>query len=462
MKSKSVVIRNVVLVLVISIVVIIAIFGAVDYYSKNILKFGNETSVNGVDISGLSMTDARQKYVDSIKNMNITFKFGSEKCDSKISDICTYIIGDSSDSFESLPEFNYKDFNCNSNSIGIKYRVKDKEFQEYVTKVLQKEKTEPKNADVIYNKSDKKYEITSEVVGNNFNYDNLVKVTEDVLNNNNNLSKGLEIDISDLGQKPEITSDNKKLNNIVDKANKFITKKVTVNIKGKNKGITIDCSKYRKYCKVSSNKFSIDYTFLDEIVSDFSKKYNTIGTTRKFTTHKGKTIKIGGGIYGWQVNSDETKKVIKNVIESNKEDTCDIIWTQEAKGWGKNEIGKTYIEISLSEQHLYYFKDDKLKLDSPIVSGLDSSSERRTNTGVGMIFGRRDHGYLRGATWNTYVNWFMPFNYNGQGMHDATWRSSFGGNIYKYNGSHGCVNMPLDKAGKLYKMTDNGVPVIVY
>ena len=56
----------------------------------------------------------------------------------------------------------------------------------------------------------------------------------------------------------------------------------------------------------------------------------------------------------------------------------------------------------------------------------------------------------------------MPFNYNGQGMHDATWRSSFGGNIYKYNGSHGCVNMPLDKAGKLYKMTDNGVPVIVY
>lgn len=432
------------------------------YYNNNVKSFSSGTTVNGVDISDLSMKDAKQKYIDSVKNMGINFKFGTETCNVKVNDIVTYVIGESNDSDNSLDEFKYKDFNGKANSIKIKYKVKNKEFQSFTNRVLQKEKTEPTDAYIGYNKKNKKYEIIPEVVGNNFKYEELVSITENSLNNNTDLSKDLDIDISELGQEPKVTSSDKRLNSLLTKANNFITKKLIISVDGKNKGAVIDCSKYKKYCKVSDDKVSIDYSFLDDIIYELARKYNTIGTTRKFKTHTGKTIKIGGGIYGWQLNTEETKKAIKNVINSNKLNTCDVVWTQEAKGWGKDEIGKTYIEISLSEQHLYYFKNGKLKLDSPIVSGLDSSAERRTNKGVGMIYGRRDHGYLRGSSWNTYVNWFMPFNYNGQGMHDATWRSSFGGNIYKYNGSHGCVNMPLDKAGKLYKMTDNGVPVIVY
>lgn len=55
----------------------------------------------------------------------------------------------------------------------------------------------------------------------------------------------------------------------------------------------------------------------------------------------------------------------------------------------------------------------------------------------------------------------MPFNGN-VGMHDASWRSSFGADIYLRNGSHGCVNLPSKKAEVIYGYVEQGEPVIVY
>ena len=56
----------------------------------------------------------------------------------------------------------------------------------------------------------------------------------------------------------------------------------------------------------------------------------------------------------------------------------------------------------------------------------------------------------------------MPFNSN-VGIHDADrWRSEYGGNIYKTNGSHGCVNMQSEAAEKVFNIVNKGTPVIVY
>ena len=56
----------------------------------------------------------------------------------------------------------------------------------------------------------------------------------------------------------------------------------------------------------------------------------------------------------------------------------------------------------------------------------------------------------------------MRITWSGTGLHDANWRSSFGGTIYQCNGSHGCVNMPPAKAQELYSMLSVGTPVIMY
>jgi lipoprotein-anchoring transpeptidase ErfK/SrfK len=48
------------------------------------------------------------------------------------------------------------------------------------------------------------------------------------------------------------------------------------------------------------------------------------------------------------------------------------------------------------------------------------------------------------------------------GLHDASWRDEFGGDIYEEDGSHGCVNLPTSAAATLYDLVDYGTPVIVF
>ena len=84
-----------------------------------------------------------------------------------------------------------------------------------------------------------------------------------------------------------------------------------------------------------------------------------------------------------------------------------------------------------------------------------------TPTGVYQVYSMEKNTVLRGADYASPVSFWMPFN-GGVGFHDATWRSSFGGTIYQYNGSHGCINMPYEKAKTLYNNISTGYYVVVY
>ena len=64
--------------------------------------------------------------------------------------------------------------------------------------------------------------------------------------------------------------------------------------------------------------------------------------------------------------------------------------------------------------------------------------------------------------YESYVSYWMPFLGNNYGLHDASWRSSFGGDIYINSGSHGCVNLPPKKAGQLYNKISIGTIVIIH
>ena len=68
---------------------------------------------------------------------------------------------------------------------------------------------------------------------------------------------------------------------------------------------------------------------------------------------------------------------------------------------------------------------------------------------------------LKGADYESPVTYWMPFN-GGIGLHDATWRSRFGGSIYYYSGSHGCVNLPYSAAADIYSIVEAGMPVVCY
>ena len=65
-----------------------------------------------------------------------------------------------------------------------------------------------------------------------------------------------------------------------------------------------------------------------------------------------------------------------------------------------------------------------------------------TPTGVYSIYSMVRDCYLDGPGYHTPVSYWMAFN-GGIGIHDSVWRGAYGGDIYKYDGSHGCINTPL-------------------
>lgn len=127
--------------------------------------------------------------------------------------------------------------------------------------------------------------------------------------------------------------------------------------------------------------------------------------------------------------------------------------------------GGRYIEVNLTLQRLWLWDNNQVILTSPITSGA-SGAGFPTVTGLFAIYYKTTNTYLNGRPygWDYYVHvdYWMPF-YKGYGLHDASWRNGvFGGQDYIYNGSHGCVNLPLDTAAFIYNWAAVGTPVWVH
>jgi lipoprotein-anchoring transpeptidase ErfK/SrfK len=126
----------------------------------------------------------------------------------------------------------------------------------------------------------------------------------------------------------------------------------------------------------------------------------------------------------------------------------------------------TYVYVSIPDQHLTYFVDSKAVLDCPVVTGntnLGHSTPRGTYTlnykARNLVLKGREND---GTEYQSFVSYWMAFIGSSYGMHDATWRTNFGGNIYQSGGSHGCVNMPYESAARLYEIIEPGTPVLIY
>lgn len=218
------------------------------------------------------------------------------------------------------------------------------------------------------------------------------------------------------------------------------------------------------YLKLSNNKITLDESMEEEykeIIDDTIEKeldsYDTIGNAREFkTTNKG-TITVSGGTYGSIFSSDnETEYIIDLFKQYKKEEDRTPIYSKEMP----EEIGNTYIEVSISEQHLWYYVNGILDSETNIVTG--QAGRHDTPKGVYYISERINGKYLTGDDYRTWVNKWMRLTNQGVGLHDAGWRGTFGGSTYTYNGSHGCINLPAGFAYSLFDKVRVNDCVIIY
>jgi len=213
---------------------------------------------------------------------------------------------------------------------------------------------------------------------------------------------------------------------------------------------------FLKYMDENGNLL-VDEESVSQIVDEKLSPYNTY-QNHTFTTHDGRVLQIKGGTYGNQIAMKTEKKELLSFLSSDKKIyTRNPKYTKEALIKAKNDIGETYIEVDIGQQKMFYYRDGELFLETDVVTGKNNATREE----VCYVYAKQKNRILRGADYETFVYYWMPVS-GGIGIHDATWRSKFGGDIYLRDGSHGCVNTPIEIVKQMYEVMDIGTPCILY
>lgn len=211
------------------------------------------------------------------------------------------------------------------------------------------------------------------------------------------------------------------------------------------------------------HEYILDPEYLNTFVANLAAKYDTGEVTRAFQTTAGQTIYFTKGTYGWKLDQSAMVSLLTENLTQDKTKVLKPIWKNSIVKVGNdngiNDIGDSYVEVDLGVQKVWLYKNGEMILESDCVTGTRGYTD--TVQGVYAVFLKQSPATLTGPGYSSPVDFWMPF-YNGYGLHNASWRGSFGGDIYTYNGSHGCVNLPNDSAKTIYDTVCVGYPVVVY
>lgn len=196
--------------------------------------------------------------------------------------------------------------------------------------------------------------------------------------------------------------------------------------------------------------------FVDRLCDE----YDTVGKARQFRATRGDIVTVEGGTYGNQIDRTAEKEYLLDAFLNGRREVHQPCYTQTARRQGKDDIGDTYIEVDMSSQMMYYYEEGELMIETPVVTG-NTSLRRGTPSGTNFVYNKERNRVLRGADYASPVKFWIPVR-GAIGIHDASWRSKYGGEIYKTNGSHGCINTPYDEVSKLYDMVEIGTPCVMF
>lgn len=270
-----------------------------------------------------------------------------------------------------------------------------------------------------------------------------------------------------------LTNDN--IQAACDAANTFLGVNVTLKLDGNDAG-KIDGSTILQWISFADPANpTIDTSQVDTWAADFANSYNTIGTTRTWTRADGKQCAVEGGDYGWTIDSDSLAKQVADAINNKQTGEIDISYSKKGDTFTKKgePDWKAYIDVDLSEQHArYYDENGNIVWEANFISGNPNNDDGtpegvyyiKSNDGASTLIGAKDPTTGE-PSYRSPVAYWMPFEGNLVGFHDATWQadSSFDNSeAYKSVGSHGCINLRLDDAKTLHDKISVGLCVVVH
>lgn len=304
-----------------------------------------------------------------------------------------------------------------------------------------------------------KLQVTKEVNGDKINADKLTKQLQSMVDSNR-----LSAKLAATYDKAKVTTKSATFKSKKQTLQNYSSISAKLTVAGHTD--TVSPATLTSWLGYANGKITVSESGVRSFVSDFANKYNTISRSRKFKSTKEGTVTVPAGTYGWAVSEGTTSTNMINDIKKGKSFT--LAATTNGSGYHADgsDIGNTYVEVDKKAQHEWYYKDGKLVMDSDVVTG-NPNTNHATPTGVFFIWSKQKNATLRGnnadgSKYASKVAYWMPIDYTGVGLHDASWQPKFGGDWYLQHGSHGCVNNPPAFVAKLYNAVEVGTPVIVF
>lgn len=313
--------------------------------------------------------------------------------------------------------------------------------------------TKTEDATYKFDHAKKEFVVVEEIYGNDIDKFDFSKAIGEKITL---LADKVDMNSDKLFKQPRVTKDDEKLNNYVNSLNGKID--ITIDYE---EGYSLGKSELADWIELgSNNELIFNEEKVEKFVAKLSEQYDTLGKPKTLKTSYGDVVTVPAGNYGWKVDKEAEKEQLLFDLKKGESVSRGIIYQYEAASHGENDYGDSYVEVNLSKQHLFFYVNGKQILDSPLVSG-NLARGNGTHTGAFRIAYTQRNAILRGRDYATPVSYWMPFN-GGEGLHDANWRGAFGGNIFRTNGSHGCVNLPFRVAKTIFENVKAGFPVLVY
>ncbi len=274
------------------------------------------------------------------------------------------------------------------------------------------------------------------------------------------LTKEDKLELEEEYLKPEIKEDDAKLKEELALKKSLFNLKITFDFDDRKEELSDDA--LMALYDNNDGEYVLNRDKAREYVSSLAKKYDTFGKDRIFKATGVGDVEVKGGIYGWQMDVDKTTGELIKYLETGKTETITPEYKQKGLSRKENDIGETYVEIDLTRQHLWFYKEGTLVLETDVITGRPTA-DRETPTGTFKVWSRETNRNLTGENYSSPVAFWLPINWSNIGMHDASWQSSFGGELYKTAaGSRGCINIPYEKVKTIYEEVKIDTPVIVY
>ena len=432
------------------------------------------TEINGEDFSAKTAADAEDYLKKQVQDYVLTIQeMGNQTDTIKGSDIS--LVYKENDQLENILKtqnaFSWplSLFSRKSASISIELSY-DKEALDTdigTLKAVTAEQTAPKSAQPKFDGT--QFVIEPETYGTAVDMDVL---KEKIISSIMTFDQEISLEKEKCYAVPAFTAESDQVKQACSQMNQYCRASITYPMK---ESVVVDKALISQWLTVD-DKMNVIFndTAVKEWLSEFGSKYDTVGTERTFTTPTGKSASVSGGTYGWSIDEDTEFENLKNSIKSGEVVTREPAYYigGTAASHAMPDWGNTYVDVDLSEQHMWYVQDGAVVLETDVVTG-EPTPEKITPEGVFSLQDKKEQEVLVGSinpstgkpSYETRVNYWMRITWDtGIGLHDATWQSAFGGTRYQIPdvGSHGCINMPLDQAASLYNLIETGTPVVVH